>query len=114
MNFSGLFVLQSPQSVWNDKRDKYTDEWIAYDGRGSEQTPEVMLDGRCSPWLSNTVCRIPIVLGKFETEADAWLCVNELQRKEKKNEDTCATGQDGDVTEQMSGEDQRCSGNTGA
>ena len=75
MNLSGLFVFKVPGQ----------DEWVAYDGRVSEEQPEVMLPSRCSPWSSNTVCRIPIELGRFDTEADAWLCVNELQRKEKNN-----------------------------
>ena len=100
MDMSGLFVFKAPGK----------DIWTAYDGRVDEKMQHIYVRGVID---REAMCRTPIILGSFDNEADAWLCVNELQRKEKKNEGTCATGQDGDVTEQMSGENQRCTGNTG-
>lgn len=69
MNMSGLFVFKAPGK----------DEWTAYDGRVDEKREYIKAVDR------EVMCKTPIKLGVFDTEADAWLCVSELQRKEKNN-----------------------------
>lgn len=65
MNTSGLFVFKIPGK----------DQWQVYDGR----VPTGQMEMRMG---SPVLVKSPIKLGVFDTEADAWLCINELQRKE--------------------------------
>jgi hypothetical protein len=69
---SGLFVFKVPGK----------DQWTAYDGRVDEKMNHVYIKGVID---REVMCKTPVKLGVFDNEADAWLCVNELQRKEKNN-----------------------------